>query len=184
MMSGNQYGGCFLSTRLYGKIMLGTISYHPAQMRGMYIYIYNLIMQLIMKYFTFEELYRSETAERLDIKNEPSLQEKPLIDWRLQYLVNTVLDPLREFIGEPIYVNSGYRCKELNDKVGGAKNSQHMKGEAVDITVSAATTEDLLIMAQFIEYECDYDQLIIYREQRFLHVSAKAVGNRYETILK
>lgn len=148
------------------------------------MYIYDLIMQLIMKHFTFEELYRSKTAERLGIKNEPSLQEKPLIDWRLQYLVNTVLDPLREFMGEPIYVNSGYRCEELNNKVGGVKNSQHMKGEAVDITVSAATARDLLRMAGFIECECDYDQLIIYRAQKFIHVSTKAVGNRHEFILK
>lgn len=181
-MNENRCGVCFLTSRGYGKPMLGTISYHPARTCGMYIY--NLIMQLIMKYFTFEELYRSETAERLDIKNEPSLQEKPLIDWNLQYLVNTILDPLREYMGCPIYVTSGYRCKELNRKVGGVPTSQHMKGEAADITIAGATTEDLLRMVQFIEYECNYDQLIIYREQRFLHVSAKAVGNRYETILK
>ena len=52
----------------------------------------------------------------------------------LEALVYNVLDPLHEAYGKPIYVNSGYRSARLNLVVGGAKNSQHMTGEAVDIT--------------------------------------------------
>lgn len=137
-----------------------------------------------MKYFTFKELYRSETAKKLGIFNQPDLRNKPVVDWKLQYLVNTILDPLREYMGCPIYVTSGYRCKELNSKVGGEPTSQHMKGEAADITIAGATTRDLLRMAGFIERECDYDQLITYREQKFIHVSTKVVGNRREFIIK
>lgn len=137
-----------------------------------------------MKYFTFKEFYRSETAEKLGIDNQPDLQSKPLIEWNLQYLVNTVLDPLREFIKCPIYVTSGYRCKELNDKVGGVSNSQHMKGEAADITIAGATEKDLLRMAVFIACKRNYDQLIVYRKQKFIHVSTKTIGNRQEFLLK
>lgn len=137
-----------------------------------------------MKYFSFEEMYRSQTADALGIKNVPSDEERPIVEWCLQYLVGTILDPLRKFMGTPIIVNSGYRCKELNAKVGGVWNSQHIKGEAADITISGAKCTDLLRMAGFIECYCDYDQLIVYRPQKFIHVSTKIVGNRHEFIIK
>ena len=137
-----------------------------------------------MKYFTLEEMYRSEIAVRMGIENMPSDAEKASVEWNLQYLVGTVLDPLRKFMNAPILVTSGYRCKELNVKVGGVQNSQHMKGEAADITIAGAKCTDLLRMAGFIECYCDYDQLIVYRPQKFIHVSTKIVGNRHEFIIK
>ena len=141
-------------------------------------------MYIIMKYFTLEEMYRSEIAVRMGIENIPSDAEKVSVEWNLQYLVGTVLDPLRKFMNAPILVTSGYRCRELNAKVGGVQNSQHMKGEAADITIAGAKCTDLLRMAGFIECYCDYDQLIVYRPQKFIHVSTKMVGNRHEFIIK
>lgn len=141
-------------------------------------------MYLIMKYFTLEEMYRSNTAVCFGISNMPSDAERASVEWNLQYLVGTVLDPLRKFMNMPILVTSGYRCKELNAKVGGVPHSQHIKGEAADITISGATCTDLLKMAGFIECYCDYDQLIVYRRQKFIHVSTKMVGNRHEFIIK
>ena len=85
-----------------------------------------------MSYFTFKELTRSQTAEKLGINNMPDTAEK--ID-NLDKLREKILDPLREAYGKPIYVTSGYRCKALNTKIGGATSSQHMSGEAVDIYV-------------------------------------------------
>jgi uncharacterized protein YcbK (DUF882 family) len=45
----------------------------------------------------------------------------------------TLLDTLRENIGEPLRINSSYRSHEYNKSIGGAKNSQHLYGKAVDI---------------------------------------------------
>lgn len=83
-----------------------------------------------MKYFTFTEFERSDTATRFAIDNtmpEPAKKN-------VAALVDTVLDPLREAWGKPIIVTSGYRCQELNKAVGGAKTSHHLSGMAADIT--------------------------------------------------
>ena len=84
-----------------------------------------------MKYFTLHELTRSATAELRGINNTPSQEA---VD-NLHLLVEHILDPLREAWGKPIKVNSGFRCPRLNKEVGGSPSSQHMKGEAADITV-------------------------------------------------
>jgi hypothetical protein len=85
---------------------------------------------LRMKYFSVEELCASATALREGIDNRPTESAYHL----LHVLVDQLLDPIREAWGEPIVVSSGYRCKELNALVGGAKNSHHMLGCAADIT--------------------------------------------------
>lgn len=83
-----------------------------------------------MKYFKISELLKSETATRKGIPNRPSAK---VLD-NLQELVEKVLDPLREQWGSPLIVTSGYRCRRLNTAVGGSPTSQHMTGEAADIT--------------------------------------------------
>lgn len=82
-----------------------------------------------MKYFSIEELCKSDTAKAKGIDNTPS---KEVID-NLTRLIETILDPLREWFKKPIYVNSGYRCKALNEAVGGVNNSLHLIGCSVDI---------------------------------------------------
>ena len=79
--------------------------------------------------FRLSEFTRSDTANRLGIVNECSSLEQVL---NLAYLCHMVLQPLRDKFG-PIKINSGYRCKELNEAVGGARNSHHLLGEAADI---------------------------------------------------
>ena len=83
-----------------------------------------------MKYFSFQEFERSETATRYAIDNSMPETAKA----NVAVLVDMVLDPLREAWGRPIYVNSGYRCPELNKAVGGSKTSHHMRGMAADIS--------------------------------------------------
>ena len=82
-----------------------------------------------MKYFTIPELCASATAQREGIDNRPPECAYHL----LHVLVEQLLDPIREAWGEPIVVSSGYRCKELNALVGGAKNSHHLLGCAADL---------------------------------------------------
>ncbi len=86
------------------------------------------------KYFTIAELCKSETASRRGIDNRLPRALLP----NLQALIDHVLDPLREWYGKPIYVNSGYRCAELNKAVGGVQGSFHVRGMAADIDVHDA----------------------------------------------
>lgn len=93
----------------------------------------------------------------------------------IEALVENVLDPVREWYGKPIYVNSGYRCPKHNAAVGGVPNSQHMRGEAADIRPRE--------VGKIIEQLGNYDQLIYY--PTFVHVSWKRVGkNRKQIIYK
>jgi len=114
-----------------------------------------------MKYFTIKELCASSVAEKNDIDNTPDVYS---ID-NLHELVNNILDPAREALGEPIYVNSGFRSAEVNRIVGGTKNSQHLRGEAADIY--CIHMDRLLEILKTL----DFDQLIIYKTKGFYHVS-------------
>ena len=85
-------------------------------------------MQLT-EHFSLEELVASETAARAGIDNMPPPSLMP----NMQTLADG-LEQVRDVLGGlAIHVNSGYRCPELNRRVGGAANSQHMDGLAADI---------------------------------------------------
>lgn len=118
-----------------------------------------------MKYFTLDELTRSDTARRLGIDNRPAQRH---ID-SLRRLVDDVLDPLREAWGKPITVNSGYRCPELNRAVGGARASQHMLGQAADITVgNKADNRRLFQLVQSLNLP--FTQLIDESDFAWVHI--------------
>lgn len=116
-----------------------------------------------MKHFTIEELTRSETAKRLNIDNTPT---KNVIA-NLTNLVEKVLDPAREQLGKPIYVNSGYRSKELNDAVMGARNSYHKKGRAADMDTRTGNNRMLLSILQ----KLPHTELIWEDNGRWIHVA-------------
>lgn len=78
---------------------------------------------------TLDEMLRSQTAARRGIPNTPT----PSVIARMEVLATTVFEPIRALLGVPLQVNSGYRSPELNKAVGGAKDSAHTRGEAVDI---------------------------------------------------
>ena len=119
--------------------------------------------------FRLSEFTRSDTAKRLGIENECSSVEQVL---NLAYLCHMVLQPLRDKFG-PIRINSGYRCPELNDAVGGVKNSQHMRGEAADIHLPSVD-KGLKYLA-FLKTLPAVDELIWERNgnTHWIHVSAK-----------
>ena len=98
-------------------------------------------------------------------------------------LVENVLDPLREKYGKPIKVNSGYRCPKHNLAVGGATQSQHMKGEAADIAPMGGDARELERLMEIIKQNGKWDQMIVY--PTFVHVSWKRFGpNRKQTLHK
>ena len=105
----------------------------------------------------------------------------------IRALVEEVLDPAREILGGPVTVNSGYRCAKHNREVGGVSASQHLRGEAADIT--AGSPEENKQLAKIIEENGRYDQLIRYMgpggKIRFIHVSWKRNGvNRKQVLVK
>lgn len=119
-----------------------------------------------MKHFTLQELVRSATADRLGIDNTPDRDQIRC----LELLVNNVLDPLRARYGRPIYVTSGYRCRRLNDAVGGAYNSQHTLGQAADITAgSPGYNRQLYSLIRTMRLP--FDQLIDEHDMQWIHVS-------------
>ena len=85
-------------------------------------------MQLT-EHFALEEFSRSDTARQHGIDNTIPASYIP----NLQRLCREVLEPLRAYAGEPVTISSGYRCPELNRRVGGVRNSQHLTGNAADI---------------------------------------------------
>ena len=127
-------------------------------------------------HFKLSEFVSSATAEKQGIENNPS----PEAVENLRLLSIHTLEPLREALGLPIVITSGYRCKALNDLIAHhSQRSQHMEGRAADLLVQGskfqvqgASPRELLIKAFktiITSPEIDYDQLIIY--PTFIHVS-------------
>lgn len=108
----------------------------------------------IGKHFTLAELTHSQAAARKALKNEPDASALE----SLQLLVRNVLDPLREALGRPIVVSSGYRSPLVNRAVGGASSSQHVLGQAADITVPGMHVTE--VVARIRALGLPFDQLI------------------------
>ena len=120
-----------------------------------------------MKYFTFTEFERSETAYRHGIDNAVPDAAKSAI----AALVDNVLDPLREAWGRPITVTSGYRSPAVNKQVGGVPTSMHLSGHAADIT--AGSPVDNRRLYQLVQsLNLPYFELIGKKyDFRWLHIS-------------
>ena len=126
---------------------------------------------MLSKNFTLEEFIRSNTADRMGIDNVPKDEE---VIKNLRNLCLEVLQPLRDYVGAPVHINSGYRCPELNVAVGGVKNSQHCLGEACDIRL--ASSKQGREWATWIEDNCRFDQMLLEKNKNgavWLHVSCK-----------
>lgn len=124
-----------------------------------------------MKYFTIEELCYSDTAKKYKIDNTPT---EEIIE-NLTELTNEFLDKLRENWGSPILVSSGYRCEELNKKVGGSKTSAHVKGYAVDLVPANGDIDGLVECAIELSKTLNFDQIINEHsgKSHWLHIGYK-----------
>lgn len=131
--------------------------------------------------FTLEELTASATAKARGIKNVPGTQEIA----NLAALVQNVLQPLRDWWGKPITIGSGYRCPELNKAVGGVQNSQHMKGQAVDLCIDGDMAKGRKWF-EYIKTFLTFDQVIWEHNSKgtyWVHVSFDPFGcNRKQVI--
>ncbi len=126
-----------------------------------------------MRHFSIQELTHSTVAARLGIDNTPPASAIAA----LHALVDHVLDPLRQAWGRPIHVNSGYRCPELNTMVGGAPGSQHLRGEAADIT-AGSQSDNRRLLALIKRLDLPVDQCIDEKGCRWIHVSHHSGHNR------
>lgn len=118
----------------------------------------------LSKNFELSEFTDSPTAKKHKINNKPTGQ---LIIDNLTNLCVEVLQPLRDEIGKPITINSGYRCLKLNEKVGGVPTSQHCLGQACDFKIDGMTSYEIAEVV--LELNLPFDQLILY--PTFVHVS-------------
>ena len=109
----------------------------------------------ISEHVSLKEGIKSHTATRLNINNVPS--DLDLIN--MKTIAEKVFEPLREFVGGPISINSFYRSPKLNSAIGGSTSSQHCKGCALDIddTYGHKTNAE---MFEYIKCNLDYDQMI------------------------
>ena len=135
----------------------------------------------ISKNFTLEELTASAMAKAKGIRNEPG--QTDIVN--LCGLVHNVLQPLRNWWGKEVKIGSGYRSLALNRAVGGVSNSQHMKGEAVDLCIDG-DIEKGKSWFQYIKQHCEFDQLIWEHNAKgtyWVHVSYKCDGNNRKQVV-
>lgn len=128
--------------------------------------------------FTLEEFTASLTAKKLFIDNDIKTEQ---CKKNLRNLVD-VLQKIRDKFGQPIIVSSGYRCKELNLKVGGAINSDHMFASAADIHTKSDKPEDNkklfdLIVKMIKDGEIEVRQLLDEYNYNWIHVSINHPDN-------
>ena len=107
-------------------------------------------------HISLTEATKSNTAERLGIDNFPN----SYILSKMQETATQLFEPLRIFVGEPIYISSFYRSPELNKAIGGSSRSQHCKGEAIDIDDVYSNRYTNADYFNYIKENLPFDQLI------------------------
>lgn len=123
----------------------------------------------ISENISFKEATYSQTASKLKIKNNPTEAHIK----NMKTVAEKVFQPLREFAGHPIRINSFYRSADLCEAIKSSRNSQHTKGQAIDLsTMGEKSNADLF---NFIKENLDFDQIIWEfgsdEEPQWIHVS-------------
>jgi hypothetical protein len=125
------------------------------------------------------EVIRSESAKRLGVNNTPTAEHIE----NLKALAENIFQPIRDHFGVPIRISSGYRSAALNKKIGGAKTSQHLSGEALDLDNDNASITNKEIF-DFIVENLDFDQVINEFDYSWVHVSYTTKRKNRKQILK
>lgn len=127
----------------------------------------------ITTHFTMFDICNSSTAIAKNIDNRPTTQ----IVVNATALIKNVLEPTRIHFNSPLIVNCMYRSPQLNKVVGGVATSQHVKGQAADITVQNHTVQEVF---NYIKNNLIFDQLI--HEGTWVHVSFNPLRNRHQAL--
>lgn len=125
--------------------------------------------------FKMSELIYSDTAVRQNINNMPDINS---MDCMLN-LICYCLQPIRDKLGKPMVISSGFRNSQVNKLVGGVATSQHTKGQAVDFTVTGMSVAQVV---EFIKKSgIEYDQLI-NEYNKWVHISFVKGKNRKQVL--
>ena len=134
-------------------------------------------MNNISEHITYAEATKTSTG----LLNEPDNEQ--LI--AMKNIADKLFEPLRGWHKKPIIINSFFRSKPVNKAVGGAKNSQHTRGEAIDIR--AADKRDNKILFFYIFNSLEFDQLIWEKgntdSPNWIHVSLKVKGKNRKQVI-
>ena len=128
--------------------------------------------------FFLSEFLTSQSAVREGITEQFTPPDEVIAN--VKALCENVLQPMRDIIGVPLHVNSGYRCPRLNEKIGGAKNSQHMTGHAADIECPSLGNEELL--RRIASMNLPFDQMINEFNYAWVHISYDIARTRGEIL--
>lgn len=129
-------------------------------------------MDKISEHITFAEA----TATSKKLPNIPS--EKELEAMKLVALL--CFEPMRKWYGKPLKVNSFFRSKEVNKAVGGASSSQHLFGEAIDLTTGSI--EENIKLFEWAKSNLTYDQIILENNGVWIHISYRSGRNRQQVL--
>mgnify|MGYP003633195717 FL=1 len=137
----------------------------------------------ISAHCSYKEGTYSATATKHGVDNVPTDEHLEV----MKVTADKLFEPLREFVGGAIRVNSFYRSEELNALLkGGARRSQHMQGEAMDLDAMGGRSNAEMFM--IIKDQLDFDQLIWEggnnREPEWVHVSYTEKRKNRKQVLK
>lgn len=137
--------------------------------------------KMLSEHFSLEEMTRSGVAIRMRIDNNPDEEQVE----NMRQLCRNVLEPVRRRFGVT-RITSGFRSQALNAAVGGAPDSQHLRGEAADLHISNMEVGRKVF--DFIRQHTDFDQLLFERRIKggywWLHVSfTTRRPNRHQAML-
>jgi hypothetical protein len=136
---------------------------------------------MISKHITMAEATNSETAKKLGISNLPNDVELA----NMKLVAEKCFEPIREWYGKPLRINSFFRSAKLNSSIGGSSGtSQHCLGQAIDLS-SGNNAENKKIFL-WAKDNLVYDQ-IIYEYGNddgcdWVHISYKPTGNRKQAL--
>lgn len=115
-------------------------------------------------YFWLSEFLHSDWATRHAIDNTPGPAELA----NIRNLLGPGMGRVRDLLGCPIFISSGYRAPFVNAGIGGARNSQHTQGLAADFTCPSFGTPRA-VCHRILASAIDFDQLIF--EGQWTHIS-------------
>ena len=127
-------------------------------------------------HFSLEELTHSDTAVRLGIDNTPTVE---VID-NLTFLAGE-LEYVRDILGHPMLVSSGFRCNALNDHLGSKRTSSHTQGLAVDF-ICPSFGNPRSVVSAIVMANINYDQVILEYD-RWVHLSFHPTEPRKEALI-
>jgi zinc D-Ala-D-Ala carboxypeptidase len=134
-------------------------------------------MNQISKHITLNEAIESPTALRMNIDNTPTSE----VLSNMQYVAENLFEPIRKWYKKPIKINSFFRCVALNKAVKGSASSQHVKGEAIDIS-GGNKIENKKIFDYIVSSGLDFDQVILEFGGVWVHISLKKEKNRKQIL--